>query len=89
MPYPPAAQPGRETSKRVTAARATRIRRSVILTACTGTVRLDNSHVNICSGGGGPISVQAIPTLSGWAMIVMAAFLLLSSLAMMRRRAAD
>jgi hypothetical protein len=56
--------------------------------ARTGAVTLDNSHVNICSGGGGPISVQAIPTLSGWAMIVMAAFLLLSALARMRRRAA-
>ena len=56
--------------------------------ARNGAVTLDNSHVAVCSGGGGPIFVEAVPTLSGWAMIVMTAFLLLSALVMMRRRAA-
>ncbi|HTG35897.1 MAG TPA: IPTL-CTERM sorting domain-containing protein [Thermoanaerobaculia bacterium] len=56
--------------------------------ARNGAVTLDNSNVDVCSGGGGPILVEAVPTLSGWAMIVMTAFLLLSALVMMRRRAA-
>jgi hypothetical protein len=38
--------------------------------ARNGAVTLDNSHVTVCSGGPGlPLSVAAIPTLSGWAMI--------------------
>src|SRR5947209_12257081 len=57
--------------------------------ARNGAVTLDNSHVTLCSGGPGlPISVVAVPTLSGWAMIVLTGLLVLSGLAAMRRRAA-
>ena len=59
--------------------------------ARNGAVTLDNNNVTVCSGGPGfppPVPVVAIPTLSGWAMIVMTTFLLLSALGMMRRRAA-
>ncbi|HYX22901.1 MAG TPA: IPTL-CTERM sorting domain-containing protein [Thermoanaerobaculia bacterium] len=57
--------------------------------ARNGAVTLDNSHVTVCSGGPGlPISVVAVPTLSGWAMIVLTGLLVLSGLAAMRRRAA-
>ncbi|HEV7509953.1 MAG TPA: IPTL-CTERM sorting domain-containing protein [Thermoanaerobaculia bacterium] len=56
--------------------------------ARNGAVTLDNSHVTVCSGGPGlPLSVEAIPTLSGWAMIVLTGLLILSGLAAMRRRA--
>jgi hypothetical protein len=59
--------------------------------ARNGAVTLDNSHVTVCSGGGGPGGPgggTAIPTLSEWGMIVMAALLLLSALPALRRRAA-
>jgi len=59
--------------------------------ARNGAVTLDNSHVALCSGGapGGPIFpvFVAIPTLSGWAMILMTVLLLLSARAVLRRRA--
>jgi ice-binding like protein/exosortase sorting signal-containing protein len=57
--------------------------------ARNGAVTLDNNQVTICSGGPGlPISVLAIPTLSGWAMIVLTGLLILFGLAALRRRAA-
>jgi hypothetical protein len=59
--------------------------------ARNGAVTLDNNHVTICSGGPGfPLSFLggAIPTLSGWAIIVLAGLLSLSGLAAMRRRTA-
>jgi type VI secretion system secreted protein VgrG len=61
--------------------------------ARNGAVTLDDSHVTVCSGGvtAGPIFPGfgvAIPTLSEWALIVMMALLLLSALAVLRRRAA-
>ncbi len=44
--------------------------------------------LTICSGGPGlPISVAAVPTLSGWAMVVLTGLLVLSGLAALRRRA--
>jgi len=56
--------------------------------ARNGAVTLDNSNVTLCSGGPGlPLSV-AIPTLSGWAMILLTGLLILSGLAVLRRRAA-
>jgi hypothetical protein len=58
--------------------------------ARNGAVTLDNSHVAVCGdGGGGPLvpPFVAVPTLSGWAMIVMTGLLLLSALAALRRRA--
>jgi hypothetical protein len=57
--------------------------------ARNGAVTLDNNHVTVCSGGPGfPLSfLGAIPTLSGWAIIVLAVLLSLSGLAAMRRRA--
>jgi Ice-binding-like/IPTL-CTERM motif len=57
--------------------------------ARNGAVTLDNNHVTLCSGGPAiPLSFLggAIPTLSGWAMIVLAGLLILSGLAAMRRR---
>ena len=58
--------------------------------ARNGAVTLDDSHVALCSGGapGGPIFpvFVSIPTLSGWAMIVMTVLLLLSARAVLRRR---
>jgi hypothetical protein len=56
--------------------------------ARNGAVTLDNSHVTVCSGGPGlPLSVAAIPTLSGWAMIVLTGLLVLFGLAALRGRA--
>jgi type VI secretion system secreted protein VgrG len=56
--------------------------------ARNGAVTLDNNHVTVCSGGPGlPLPVASIPTLSGWAMIVLTGLLILSGLAAMRRRA--
>ena len=59
--------------------------------ARNGAVTLDNSHVTVCSGGAptGPLfpPSQAIPTLSGWAMIVLSALLFLSAVVVLRRRA--
>ncbi len=56
--------------------------------ARNGAVTLDNSHVTVCSGGPGlPLGAALVPTLSGWAMIVLAGLLSLSGLAAMRRRA--
>ncbi len=58
--------------------------------ARNGAVTLDNSHVAVCTSGspGGPIFpvFVSIPTLSGWAMIVMTVLLLLSARAVLRRR---
>ena len=57
--------------------------------ARNGAVTLDNSHVTVCSGGSGlPLGIALVPTLSGWAMIVLMGLLILSGLAVMRRRAA-
>ncbi|HEX4961820.1 MAG TPA: IPTL-CTERM sorting domain-containing protein [Thermoanaerobaculia bacterium] len=57
--------------------------------ARNGAVTLDDSHVTVCSGGpGSPGGAAAIPTLSGWGMIVLTGLLILSGLAAMRRRAA-
>jgi hypothetical protein len=56
--------------------------------ALNGAVTLDDSHVAVCSGGLGPVAAAAIPTLSGWAMIVMTFLLLLTALAALRRRTA-
>jgi hypothetical protein len=56
--------------------------------ARNGAVTLDNSNVTVCGGGPGlPLSV-AVPTLSGWAMILLTGLLILSGLAVLRRRAA-
>jgi Ice-binding-like/IPTL-CTERM motif len=61
--------------------------------ARNGAVTLDNSHVAVCAGGGagGPLflSATAVPTLSGWAMIVMTVLLLLMALTVLRRRVAQ
>lgn len=55
--------------------------------ARNGAVTLDDSDVTVCSGGPGlPVPVAEVPTLSGWAMIVLTGLLLLSGLAAMRRR---
>jgi type VI secretion system secreted protein VgrG len=57
--------------------------------ARNGAVTLDSNNVTVCSGGPGfPPSVQAVPTLSGWAMILLTGLLVLFGLAAMRRRAA-
>lgn len=61
--------------------------------ARNGAVTLDDSHVAVCSGGPtvGPIFpffTAQLPTLSTWAMIVLTVLLLLSGLAVMRRRSA-
>jgi hypothetical protein len=56
--------------------------------ARNGAVTLDNNHVTVCSGGPGfpaPF-LGAIPTLSEWAIIVLTGLLILSGLAVMRRR---
>jgi len=56
--------------------------------ARNGAVTLDNSHVTVCSGGPAlPLSVGAIPTLSGWAMVVLTGLLVLFGFAALRRRA--
>jgi hypothetical protein len=59
--------------------------------ARNGAVTLDDSHVAVCSGGPGlpvqPPPIAAVPTLSGWAMIVLTGLLILFGLATMRRRA--
>lgn len=56
--------------------------------ARNGAVTLDNNHVTVCSGGGSLLPpVQAIPTLSGWAMIVLTGLLVSFGLAAVRRRA--
>ncbi len=54
--------------------------------ARNGAVTLDGSNVTLCSGA--PVFGTAIPTLSGWAMIVMTGLLLLCALPMLRRRVA-
>jgi type VI secretion system secreted protein VgrG len=57
--------------------------------ARNGAVTLDDNQVTVCSGGAGlPPAVGAVPTLSGWAMIVLAGLLLWCALAAMRWRAA-
>jgi hypothetical protein len=54
--------------------------------ARNGAVTLDDSHVALCSGGPGfPPPLVAVPTLSGWAMTVLAGLLALSSLIALRR----
>jgi hypothetical protein len=53
--------------------------------ARNGAVTLDNSNVTLCSGA--PLLDTAIPTLSGWAMIVMMGLLLLCALPALRRLA--
>jgi hypothetical protein len=55
--------------------------------ARNGAVTLDNSNVTVCSGGPGLPLTAAIPTLSGWAMILLTGLLILSGLAVLRRRA--
>jgi len=55
--------------------------------ARNGAVTLDNSNVTVCSGGPGLPLSAAIPTLSGWAMILLTGLLILSGLAVLRRRA--
>ena len=57
--------------------------------ARNGAVTLDDNNVSVCSGGSGlPLSVVAVPTLSGWAMIVLTGLLVLFGLAAMRRSTA-
>ncbi|MDP9120377.1 MAG: ice-binding family protein [Acidobacteriota bacterium] len=61
--------------------------------ARNGAVTLDNSHVTVCNAGGptGPIFpffTASLPTLSQWGLMVMTVLLLLSALAVLRRRAA-
>jgi Ice-binding-like len=61
--------------------------------ARNGAVTLDDSHVAVCSGGSPvgplfPFFTAQLPTLSGWSMIVLTVLLLLSALAVLRRRAA-
>jgi type VI secretion system secreted protein VgrG len=54
--------------------------------ARNGAVTLDNNQVTVCSGGPGfPPSVQAIPTLSEWTMMVLGGLLAFFGLAAMRR----
>lgn len=55
--------------------------------ARNGAVTLDNSNVTVCSGGPGLPLSAVIPTLSGWAMILLTGLLVLSGLAVLRRRA--
>ena len=63
--------------------------------ARNGAVTLDDSHVTVCSGGGGgggggpifpPIggAAAAIPTLSGWGLIVLAALVAIFGVAAIR-----
>jgi len=56
--------------------------------ARNGAVTLDDNNVTVCSGGPGfPASfIGSIPTLSGWAIIVLTGLLMLFGLAAMRRR---
>jgi len=59
--------------------------------ARNGAVTLDNNNVTVCSGGPGLPglgSVVLVPTLSGWAMIVLTCLLVSFGLAAMRRRMA-
>ncbi len=57
--------------------------------ARNGAVTLDDNQVTVCSGGAGlPPAVAAVPTLSGWPMIVLAGLLLSCALATLRRRTA-
>jgi ice-binding like protein/exosortase sorting signal-containing protein len=57
--------------------------------ARNGAVTLDDNNVTVCSGGPGlPLGVVAVPTLSGWAMIVLTGLLVLFGLAAMRRSTA-
>jgi hypothetical protein len=57
------------------------------LLARNGAVTLDDNHVALCVGGPPmPLPIAVIPTLSGWAMIVLAGLLMLSGLTAMRRR---
>src|SRR6185436_14113562 len=51
--------------------------------ARNGAVTLDSNQVTVCSGG--PGLPTGIPTLSGWAMIVLTGLLVLFGLAAMRR----
>jgi len=54
--------------------------------ARNGAVTLDDSQVTVCSGGPGlPVSVVEIPTLSGWALLMLAALLALLGFAAIRR----
>jgi len=56
--------------------------------ARNGAVTLDDSNVTVCSGGPGlPLPEAAVPTLSGWAMVVLVGLVAWSGLAAMRRRA--
>ena len=65
--------------------------------ARNGAVTLDDNDVALCTGGpngggGGPLILPftaAVPTLSPWALVVLAVLLPLSALAAIRRRAAD
>lgn len=58
--------------------------------ARNGAVTLDNNHVTVCTSlPGGPMLPVGIPTLSGWAMIVLTGLLVLSGLAALRRRATE
>ena len=57
--------------------------------ARNGAVTLDNNQVTVCSGGpGSPPSILEIPTLSGWALMILTGLLVLFGLAALRRRAA-
>jgi hypothetical protein len=55
--------------------------------ARNGAVTLDGNNVTVCTGPGfpPPVPVVAIPTLSGWAMLVLTGFLVLFGLAAVRR----
>jgi Ice-binding-like/IPTL-CTERM motif len=57
--------------------------------ARNGAVTLDDNQVTLCSGGAGlpPIALAAIPTLSESAMILLAGFLAVIGLTVLRRRA--
>jgi type VI secretion system secreted protein VgrG len=58
--------------------------------ARNGAVTLDDNQVTLCSGGGpggnGFPPLFTIPTLSAWAIVVLAVLLILSGLVAMRRR---
>jgi ice-binding like protein/exosortase sorting signal-containing protein len=56
--------------------------------ARNGAVTLDNNQVTVCSGGPASGFPVTIPTLSGWAMIVLTGLLFSFGLAAVRRRAA-
>jgi hypothetical protein len=54
--------------------------------ARNGAVTLDDSHVTVCSGGGGVLpSITSVPALSGWGMIVLTGFLVFLGLAAIRK----